>query len=196
MSTTELLVLSLVCSFLFGISFVLIHLLRKDLKFSQVALSEYALGKYDWVLTIGLYAVGVAQVTLALALVQQPGPASIGHLLLIAGGAGAWAVAAFETETLKRTSREYLHELGALIQFACFPAALWFMRGTFDNTLLNNLTTFVAITSSILLFVIVYKQAHKLTNRPSEDFGLVQKTNIILMYAWLVAIPLYFLQIL
>jgi hypothetical membrane protein len=86
------------------------HVCNRDLRFKKDALSKYALGQHGWMMSLGLYAIGLAEISLARALAEAFDP-SLGTTLLAIAGVGAILVAMFKMEYPKETFRGYVHAL-------------------------------------------------------------------------------------
>lgn len=176
---------------LFFISIVLSHFLKLDLRFKKDALSKYALGTYGWVISIGLYSIGLVQIVLAFALVNAFGFSS-GNMLLVLTGIGAMVVALCKMEHPRETFRGYVHIFGAGIQFLFFPFALLQLSGYFLGSTLYTLTLMICslnfLSVGFILFFFLTNTTHE-----SRYFGLIQKTNIVSMNLWVVLVSFLYM---
>jgi hypothetical protein len=187
----NLFVLSFVGSSFFLLSIGIIHLIRADLPAASAALSRYAIGPYGGLLTTGIYSIGLAEIFLSIGLVGSQN-VSLGNVLLICAGISACMVATFHIEFPQKTFKGYLHDLGAGMQFLFFPFALLQLKNIFPHGPLYVFTELVVLGNFLLLLPIAYLYFTKATHQ-EEYFGLIQKTNIILMSVWVMVVSLLFI---
>lgn len=182
--------LSFVSSVLFAITFILVHFLRRDLNAIRFPLSKYVPGEKAYVLTAGLYLIGLAEILLAFGFQQQAN--IFGQLLLIGAGLGAITVALFKIEEPKVSVYGYLHDFGAAMQFTLFPLALLFLSEIFIEGSLYSYTLFTSYLNFFLLTIILYLHVYRNSFR-EKYYGAVQKINMIFMNAWVVGVSFSFL---
>jgi|GEM_PF-2085394 len=183
--------LSFVGSAFFLIVLITINILNRDLQFKKDALSKYAKGERGWLLTLGFYSIGMSQVLLSVILANVY-TFSYGLLLLAVAGSGTLLVGGFKMEFPKESIRGYLHTLGAGMQFLFFPAALILMRDQFPSAITEKITLLVG-SMTALFGVYIFYVFLKGTTHHLPYFGIIQKTNILLMTVWVVLIS--FLEI-
>ena len=182
--------LAFINSAVFLASIFLVHKLKPDLKFLPNALSKFALGKHGWILTIGLFAIGSAQILLAIGLAQISN-LTLGHILLICAGIATYFIALYKMEYPRKTYRGRLHTISAGLQFTLFPLALLFLNLNFKDGGIYNYTAFTYTANFIFLFIIFIFFLRGNTHE-SRYFGAIQKTNIFLMSLWVGAIALVY----
>lgn len=165
----------------FLVTLFVVHFLKRDLQIIQYPLSNYALGKHGWLLSAGLYAIGIAQILLSLS-ISIVYSFNFGNVFLIGAGLGAIIVALFKMEYPKRTIRADLHNFGAGLQFLLFPLSLVLLSSHFPT----NLSMYTLVTGSINFILLIYI-AHvflKDTTHTTPYYGVVQKFNILCMTLW------------
>jgi len=185
-------VLAFISSVFFLGTIVVSHCLKKDISFKKDALSKFALGRYGFVLSLGLYSIGLAEIVLAFILFTEFG-SLLGTSSLAAAGVGSVMVAMFKMEQPKETLRGYLHVTGAVVQFFAFPLALILLADYVHGGLLY-IFTLATCTLNIFLFswIMIYVVAG--TEHSVPFFGLIQKINIILMTAWVLLVSFTYIQ--
>lgn len=186
MPTTS--ILALACSAIFLGSFVTAHVVKTDLSFNKDALSKYALGENGWVISIGLFSIGYAQISLSYALSTSLG-FNIGNTLLTCAGTGSIVVAYFKMELPVKTLRGHFHRIGVALQFATFPLAILSLSSLFLEPTLISLTSFVSVICFFSLLLILYFFVTAKTHK-TKYFGLIQKTNILFMFSWVTLVSL------
>ena len=101
-------------------------------------------------------------------------------------------VATFKMELPRKSFRGYLHDLGAGVQFVFFPLSLFQLRILLLHTPLYVFTEVVALCNVLLLLPITYLYFTKTTHQ-ADFFGIIQKTNIILMNTWVMVVSFMFI---
>ncbi|MDP4011206.1 MAG: DUF998 domain-containing protein [Candidatus Roizmanbacteria bacterium] len=171
------------------ISFILassisVHWFRKDLSAQKNALSEYALKEKGWILTIGLFSMGVSQVTLAIFLLYNLGLLYAGILFLIAG-IGPIITAAFKTQPIKsKTFTGYMHDFGAGIEFIIFPFALLVIGSSTTNGYLQLVSFIFSFFIMLFSLIIIYIYLQGLTEKTTY-WGVIQRINIYTITLWM-----------
>lgn len=184
----NLFTLSFIGAVIFVIFSLIVHLLRKDLKTTRDALSKYAIGHNGWLLTLGLYSMGFAQILLSLALIKTY-DMSLGFLLLGLAGTGILLAAFFRMELAKKKSiKGYLHDIGAAMEFFFFPISLLLFNGVFENSNLSTISTIAGYITLLFFPIIIYLYLRRSTHK-TEYSGTIQKLNIFLIMAWMIFTP-------
>lgn len=184
----NLFTLSFIGAVVLAISVLIIHILRKDLKTTRDALSKYAIGNNGWVLTLGLYSMGFAQILLSLALIKKY-DMSLGFLLLGLAGVGILLVAFFKMElTKKKSVKGYLHDTGAIMEFFFFPVSLLLFNGVFENSNLSVTSIIIGYVALLFFIIITYFYLRRATYK-TEYYGVIQKLNISFITIWMIFIP-------
>jgi hypothetical protein len=142
-------------------------------------------------MSLGLYAIGLAEISLAVALATVF-KLSPGTTLLAIAGAGAVLVATFKMEYPKKTYQGYIHVIGAGMQFVAFPLALLLLATHFTTSSLHSFTMIISSINGLLFLWIFY---FTLTNTTHQVpyFGLIQKINILLMSLWVLTVSMVYI---
>ena len=183
----NLFLLSFAGSSFFAFTIGVLHLVRRDLDANSSALSKYALGRCGFLLTAGIYSIGLAEIILSVGLLNFR-VFGLGNALLTFAGVGALIVATFKLELSKHSFRGYLHDFGAGVQFLSFPFALLYLKELFLYHPLYLFTEIVAICNLLLFILITYLLYFQKTKRQEKYFGVIQKTNILLMNLWVMVV--------
>jgi hypothetical protein len=122
--------LSLLCGALFVVLLAALHFVRPDLDPSWRVISEYALGKYGWMMTVAFLALGLSAISLFVAIRSQVGNllGKIGLAFLLVGAAGPILAGLFTTDPItvpmdEVSSSGMLHSTGALLTDGILIAA-------------------------------------------------------------------------
>jgi hypothetical membrane protein len=160
------------------VSAVLIHFLRPDLSFVADPLSRFAIGEYSLVLTTGLICIGLCEVLIGIV----SGPTRVGPALMFVSGICVILVGIFPMDIDRlSTVHGYVHFFAATIQFLFFPLSLFFMVRSNDRFVLKSYTLLTAVCTFVLFILIIVFNYDK----TPDIFGLVQKTDILFITAWL-----------
>ena len=165
----------------FLIAFTLVHLIKKEYLFKKDALSEYAVGKWGFIITIAFFVIAFNQFLLSWKFFQSNH--FFPSLFLALSGLGVLIVAIVKVHKRKDELLK-IHDFGAAMQFIFFPLALIsyfiFSRNAFF-TLVIGLITFI--------FIFILRDANNKYDRGEiSNFGLIEKINILLINSWLIVI--------
>ena len=185
----------------FVASVAVMHFLQPEFDPVDVAVSYYMNGRLGWLLGLGLVALGIGSLTLALALRSRlaPGPAGPGFWLFSVWSAGAVIAGMFPPDPYGRWNDPpsisgMTHGVVAMLAFAAFPPAAWLLsrrlsvlpRMDSSARLLERLaqlcTVFVIVFFACLVPVF--------QNRAPYALGLVERVLIMAFVAWIVAAAL------
>jgi hypothetical protein len=165
-------------AFIFGtffiLTFIFIHLTRKDLNHIKSVYSLYALGKYGWLVKLALILISINQVIISINLIYLKN--YIPAFLITLSAIGSAITGIVETNN-KNILKNKMHDIGAYMYFLFLPISII----SYSN---KDILGYILLISSI---VTLYFYINKLPNR-----GLVQKTNIIISDIWLILTPLMF----
>ena len=177
--------ISLACAVWFAISTIIIHIIRSDLDFIEVALSVYAIGNGGMVLESGFYSIGLSQLLIAGILFVQADVKKIAVLSILLAGSGVIIVGIFPTyiEPVDIVIR-LPHIAGATMQFLFFPLALLLLNRNMSAGSFRRYTVTTGVFTAIMFFLIlllfIVSQSVEI-----GFFGLVEKLNIVAINAWL-----------
>jgi hypothetical membrane protein len=103
-------------------------------------------------------------------------------MLMLLAGTSMILVGIFPMEVDRLTTvHGYIHFIAAIIQFLFFPISLFLMSRSSDRFVLKAYTVFTAVCTFVLFILIIVFNYDKSLN----IFGLVQKTDILFITAWL-----------
>ncbi|MFA6272689.1 MAG: DUF998 domain-containing protein [Patescibacteria group bacterium] len=181
-----LLIIASVLASYFLFSVVLIHLIRRDLPIKQAALSEYALGKKGIFLSLGLILIGFSEIITAITS-QDNFAASINLLL---AGIGVTITGLIKMDKLgKKSLRNTIHNLGAILQFLFFPVAVYFFSSAISE---SPVKIYYIVTSLVtaIFGILIFTLHPKYVKNELRFYGLIQKVNIIIINLWVIVFPL------
>jgi Protein of unknown function (DUF998) len=123
--------LSFAAATLFLVLLAALHLLKPELNPSWHVISEYAIGRYGWIMVLAFLSLATSLVTLFITLSSQlrtiVGRIGLGLLLLSAAGmtiAGIFSTDPITAVEGTQTARGSLHELGALLDVTPIAALM------------------------------------------------------------------------
>jgi hypothetical membrane protein len=148
----------------------------------------YALGNYGYIITSGFYAIAAAQLLLAYPLIATQHSAAI---YLASAGIGVLLVAVFPASPvpLELVSR-LPHTIGALMQFLFFPLAVFSISNRLAAGSFRRYSIFTAYMTAILFIVLLILFVIR-TRTGDAVFGLLEKSDILLINLWLIAYAYY-----
>jgi hypothetical protein len=189
----------------FTLALLALHVVQPELSALDEALSYYVHGHRGWLLTLGLLALGVGSLALAIALVLQRTRSRVGLFLLGVWSVGVIVGGAFAADPPGNWDRPpsvsgAIHGLAAMIAFLALPAAAVFLTRSFRHEArwrplqgtLNTLS--VAVVSSYVAFMGSLTPA-LVRPGPPIWLGLTERILIVACLAWLAVVALGLLRI-
>ncbi|MFA6272320.1 MAG: DUF998 domain-containing protein [Patescibacteria group bacterium] len=181
-----LLLLSATLAFYFFLSVIIIHIVRKDLSLEKSALSEYAIGNKGAYLTTGLILIGFSEIIIA-SISKDNFAASINLFL---AGIGVTITGLIKMDKLgKKSLRNTIHNLGAILQFLFFPVAVYFFSSAISGSSARTYYIATSLVTSVLGILILILHQRYVKDK-IHSYGLIQKVNILIINLWLIIIPL------
>lgn len=177
--------ISLTCAVWFLISTIIIHIIRNDLDFIEVALSTYAIGNGGMILESGFYSIGLSQLLIAGILFAQADVKKAAALSILLAGLGVIVVGVFPTyiEPVDITIR-LPHIAGATMQFLFFPVALLLLNRNMSAGSFRRYTMTTGVFTAVMFFLVLL--LFIVSQRVEIGFfGLVEKLNIVAINIWL-----------
>ena len=177
--------ISLVCAVWFLISTIIIHIIRNDLGFIEVALSAYAIGNGGMILESGFYSIGLSQLLIAGILFAQADVKKAAALSILLAGLGVIVVGIFPTyiEPVDIAIR-LPHIAGATMQFLFFPVALLLLNRNMSAGSFRRYTMTTGVFTAVMFFLVLL--LFIVSQRVEIGFfGLVEKLNIVAINIWL-----------
>ena len=180
----------------------LLHFIQPDLNPLSRLVSEYALGKQGWVLTVALmsFAVSALALACALAVTSHAIRLHIGVVLLVIWGLCAILAALFHTDPIPPRGPLSLsgtiHTMAANIGFFSLTGVIlacsWHLRAIFGRSLWTRVITWLALASvvSLILFLIAFVVA---VTFGLFVHGLFERLVIAVDLAWLSIVALLLL---
>lgn len=179
-------IVSVVCALL---ALVLLHFLRPDLPPGSNMLSNYAVGRYGWVMTVCFLAFSLGCLSLLLALARADHHSRLAHLgtvLLGIAAAGLAVTAAFPTDLpgAPLTRSGDIHEIsffvnvGSLVPAtAIISAALWSPPRWRALRRVSAALAVLIILALILQFLTLHR---------CRPYGLANRLFAVLLFAWMI----------
>ncbi|WP_237133100.1 DUF998 domain-containing protein [Pseudohongiella sp. O18] len=162
----------------FGITAVIVHIVRDDLVLWERNLSIYAVGPAGWLLVTGFYAIGLAQLLIAFRLYQWRRSAGdlLSVFLLTQAALGVMLVAYFPYHI------RFPHNLGAAMQLGLFPLFLWLRVFLHRDDPLFKFTAIIATLTTSTFVILVWNGE---TDYDIGTTSLAQKAEILVNSLWL-----------
>jgi hypothetical membrane protein len=168
----------------------LLHAIQPELSPIDDAVSYYMNGRSGWVLGLGLVAMGVGSLCLALGLrgLGFGADARAGLWALAVWGVGAAIGGMFAPDPRGHWDQPpsisgMTHGIAAMVAFLAFPVASLRLSKKMGGRLLPRL----AVCGAVLLAAFFLCLAPVFFNRPPFALGLVERILLAVMAAWLIA---------
>ncbi len=177
---------SLCGNIIFLIAFILDHILRSNLSVLSSFVSEYAEGDYGWIMTVGFLSLGISQLFLIAALLQNLAASKTSIITFGVWCSGLFLVAIFPADLPgeQPSIAGIIHNIAALLAFINIGIAMIEWGFTFRKNKnwqsMVKLSWFFGIIS-ISLFIIF------LLSPPSFS-GLAERVLIIWDILWLLLV--------
>lgn len=183
-------IVAISCLVYSALALILLHLLRPDYPPASHMISDYAVGRYGWVMTTWFIGMSIGCLMLALGL-KQSGPkttlATLGSILLGVASVGLLVSATFPTDLdgAPTTQTGNIHTISFLINVASILIATVLTSLSFGSHLRwrSYRATALALAALILVaFVIQFLTLHR-----GAPYGLANRLFVALLFLWLFA---------
>ena len=183
-------IVAISCLVYSALALVLLHLLRSDYAPASHMISDYAVGRYGWVMTTWFIAMSIGCLMLALGL-KRRGPnttlATVGSILLGIAAIGLLVSAAFPTDLddAPTTQTGNIHTISFLLNVASILIATVLTSLSFGSHPRRRSfrVTSLALTALIVVaFVIQFLTLHR-----GAPYGLANRLFVALLFLWLFA---------
>ncbi len=171
----------------FLVATVLMHLLRPNLPFLSSFVSEYAVGDYGWLMTIGFFSLAIAALLLLIGLSMNLTTSNVSKITLGIFCAGTLLFSIFPTDVpvvLRPTPRGLIHGFAALIALIVLGVAMIAWGVVFNKNErwkgLKKLSIFFGVMS-LLLFIIFLAS-------PIPLRGLTERILLVWDVSWLLLV--------
>ena len=197
---------AIVCAGLAMLFLIALHVLSPEYSPAWRMVSEYANGRYPWLLSLMFVAYGLSALALAFAIRGQATTraSKAGLVLLLLAGLGAASAAVFDL------NQALLHELAGILGIVCLPPAAVLISRTLvrrepwseaTNIVLwaANLTWITVVLFVVSFFVMVVTFAHALGGLPSTPpkevpagvvalVGWTDRLLVLSAWAWITTV--------
>lgn len=172
----------------FSIALIALHFLRPDYTPIDHMISDYAVGRFGWVMTTAFVAFGFGCLSLSLGL-WRAGPkrllATIGRLLLIVAFLGLMVTAMFPTdlETAKDTPHGTIHTISFLVNIVSISIAaltLSLSFGADPRWKRARLPALLIVIALLGAFVVQYLTLHR-----GAPYGFTNRAFVAVVMNWL-----------
>ncbi len=177
---------SLIGNSIFILLVFLLHFLRKDLYLFEHFVSEYAIGNYGWVQTIGFFSLAIGQLFLIIGLRNNIKPSITSLTTFIVWCSCIFLIAIFPTNlpNASPTIANTIHNFSALFAFISLAVTMISWGRDFKkNKNWKNLSKLSLSFGTVSFLLLV-----ALTLSPISFRGLTQRILISLDLCWLIVI--------
>jgi len=180
---------SIVCFTYSVLALLLLHMLRPDYAPAHHMISDYAVGRYGWVMTTFFLAMSGGYLMLLLGLIRS-GPdiaaARIGTLLLGVASIGLVVSAIFPTDVrLPSTRAGEIHDMSFLVNIGSTLLAIVLLSVSFGSQPRWRPYRRTALTLAGLVVLAIILQF--LTLHRGAPYGLTNRLAVTVLLAWLLA---------
>jgi hypothetical protein len=198
MQIPTLLLITISGSLYFLIAVVALHFLRRDYHPKINFISDFAVGKYAWLMVSAFIALAIGSSALGFALQQtldSTGSAKTAVILLHVWSIGILFAGIFPTDlpSSKNTVSGIIHALASFLAFLTFIPAVFLFSNVFSQNMqflnLYSASFIVAVTITIAFVLFLYTAFFK------QNFaGLTQRIFIATILSWHLFISFRFLS--
>jgi hypothetical membrane protein len=182
---------AIVCFTYSALALLLLHLLRPDYAPATNFISNYAVGRYGWIMTTWFLAMSCGLLTLAMGLYRndlRSVVARLGLLLLVVASIGLVVSAIYPTDVpgAPSTRSGDIHDMSFLVNVGSIFMATVLLSLSFGNHLAwrSYRRTAWTLTALILLgFAVQFLTLHK-----GMPYGLANRFFVVVLLAWLFAV--------
>ena len=180
---------SIACFTYSVLALLLLHVLRPDYAPAHHMISDYAVGRYGWVMTTFFLAMSCGCLMLLLGLVRS-GPnlvaARIGTLLLGVASIGLVVSAIFPTDVQPPSTHSgKIHDMSFLVNIGSILLAIVLLSVSFGSQPRWRPYRRIALTLAGLFVLAVILQF--LTLHRGAPYGLTNRLVVTVLFAWLLA---------
>ncbi|MCD1261121.1 DUF998 domain-containing protein [Paenibacillus athensensis] len=196
--------LSILTSSLFIIILASLHVLEREFDPTWRFISEYALGKFGWLMHLCFYLIALSLVSIGIVIVSQLRSIMIyiSLIILLMSATGLFIAGIFVTDPIviyqnKATFSGQMHVLGASLDYtpiAAFLISLALVR----HKAWQIVRTRLLVTSCIMLvlmFAFMFFLPRDGAFGPGVYAGLIGRFLIMSYYAWIVVVGFHFLKL-
>lgn len=171
----------------FTITLLLMHIIRPDYTIVDHMISDYAVGRFGWIMTSAFVSLGTGCLTLAIGLFRS-GPTSwlgrIGAALLVVAFAGLMVTALYPTdlETAPSTRTGDIHAISFLVNIVSVLLSTMCLALSYavePRWRPHRTATFVLAGLLIAAFVAQYLTLHK-----GAPYGITNRLFVAVLIAW------------
>jgi len=166
---------------------LLLPAIKDDYSPVRNAISEGALGRYGYLQVVAFVALGIGSLSLAVSLFRDARAAGVGVLVGVSGVCMlvAGAFTADRMDGPSSTAHGTVHMLAAALAFAAVISAMLLSARQFRNShILRPLARPSLALGSVALALFV------IAGSGIGPFGLIQRANVAVVLAWLIAVAL------
>jgi hypothetical membrane protein len=191
-SNSAALATAAICCFAYSaLALLLLHFLRPDYAPATNFISNYAVGRYGWIMTTWFLAMSCGLLTLALGLYRndlRSIAARLGLLLFVVASIGLVVSAIYPTDAPGSPSTRSgdIHDMSFLVNVGSLCIATILLSASFGNHLAwrSYRRTAWTLTALILLgFAVQFLTLHK-----GMPYGLANRFFVLVLFVWLFAV--------
>jgi hypothetical membrane protein len=182
------------CFAWFVLALALLHLLRPDYTVVDHMISDYAVGRYGWIMTTAFASAAIGCLVLGIGLLREGpkvwlGRAGAGLLIICALGLAVTAIFPTDLETAPSTRTGDIHAISFLVNifavlFAAIALALSYRRSEHWRRRRAAGAGFAALL--LIAFLAQFFTLHK-----GAPYGLTNRAFVAILMAWLISTSLW-----
>ena len=182
--------ISLTCILSFATLIIVLHFLRPDTDPIHRPTSEYAVGKYGYLMTAAFFCMSVATFALVMSLnsaVDRKAKSVIGLVLLIAWAITVWVALIFpiDPEGAAATTAGKIHKTNGPIAFLCLTLGVLFVSSKFKHDENMRLLHPTALILSLILIILFIAVGASFGMGLGYE-GILQRIYLIVVVTWFV----------
>lgn len=184
--------------FIYGvIALLLLHILRPDYAPASNFISNYAVGRFGWVMTTWFLAMSAGLLALTVGLARsglRSIVARLGMVLLVVASVGLVVSAIFPTDIGALSTRSgEIHDMSFLVNVVSMVLAMGLLSVSFASH--PAWRSYRSITWSLVALILVAFVVQFMTLHKGMPYGLANRFFVAVLIAWLLATALRTRQI-
>ena len=195
MTTKQLSVVAFIFIIYFAAIIVILHFLRPDVNPAASPTSEYAVGRYGFLMSSAFVSMSIATFSLLIGLnrvIYKSAPYRAGRVLFVIWGLGLFIALSFpiNPQGTELTTKNLIHRINGPIAFLCLSVAVLLFAISFKRDESWRPIYAAALTLALLMLVLFVAIGIAVANNAGVE-GLLQRIFLLLLITWFILTSTY-----
>ena len=195
MTTKQLSVVALIFIIYFAAIIVILHFLRPDVNPAASPTSEYAVGRYGFLMSSAFVSMSIATFSLLIGLnrvIYKSAPYRAGRVLFAIWGLGLFIALSFpiNSQGTELTTKNLIHRINGPIAFLCLSVAVLLFAISFKRDESWRPIYAASLTLALLMLVLFVAIGIAVANKAGVE-GLLQRIFLLFLITWFILTSTY-----